>query len=350
MLSRPQLKITRANRGGLNTAFPRTTKDQTGPQAPFLYLQGHGNGDAPCQCFTSSSPPAATGRTDILLQMSKKAMHDTVTRLYPAPHENLQLEGLYLSHRLHTRGRDNIPYVYSNFITSLDGRIAVGESGHTTHTVPTAITNPRDWRLYQELAGQADILITSGRFYRQSAVGEAQETLPVGSQPAFADIRRWRIEQGLQAQPDIAIMSGSLDIPLASLQPYRNRRLLVVTGADADEDRVQILLDHGVELIRAGTGQQVDGRLMVERLAAAGYRSIYAIAGSAVFGTLLKARVIDRLYLTFACTLLGGYIFDTLIRSEPLLPAQNMQLASLYHDIHEPAGAGQLFAMFDTVK
>ncbi len=128
-----------------------------------------------------------------------------------------------------------MPYVYSNFISSLDGRIAVGESGRATHTVPAAITNPRDWRLYQELAGQADILITSGRFFRQSSVGEAQDILPVGGEPAFADIRRWRIEQGLQAQPDIAIMSGSLDIPPDALQPYRNRRLIVVTGADADD-------------------------------------------------------------------------------------------------------------------
>ena len=280
--------------------------------------------------------------------MSDQASHDTLTRLYPAPHENLPLEGLYLNHLLQIRGQDDVPYVYSNFISSLDGRIAMGESGRATHTVPAAITNPRDWRLYQELAGQADILITSGRFFRQSSVGEAQDILPVGGEPAFADIRRWRIEQGLQAQPDIAIMSGSLDIPPDALQPYRNRRLIVVTGADADDKKAEILLDHGVEVIRAGGGRQVEGRAMVDRLAAAGYRSLYAIAGPAVFGTLLQARVVDRLYLTFACTLLGGYVFDTLTRGEPLVPALGMQLASLYHDIHAPAGAGQLFAMFES--
>jgi len=281
--------------------------------------------------------------------MSDHTLHNTVTRLYPAPYKSIHLEGLYLDHRLHQRGQDDGPYVYSNFITSLDGRIAVGTSGRATHTVPAAITNPRDWRLYQELAGQAEILITSGRFFRQSSVGEAQDILPVGNQPAFADIRSWRIEQGLQTQPDIAIMSGSLDIPLDALQPYRNRRLIVVTGAGADKKKVQDLQDHGIEVVHAGAGRQVDGRLMVELLAADGYRSIYAIAGPAVFGTLLQARVVDRLYLTFACTLLGGYVFDTLTRGEPLVPAQGMRLGSLYHDLHAPAGAGgQLFAMFES--
>lgn len=279
--------------------------------------------------------------------MTERIRQNSVNRLHPAPYEQVQLEGLYLDHRLHRRGQRGLPCVYSNFITSLDGRIAVGESGHTTHTVPAAITNPRDWRLYQELAGQADILITSGRFYRQSSIGEAQDILPVGSQPAFADIRRWRIEQGLQAQPDIAIMSGSLDIPLDALQPYRERRLIVVTGAGASGNKVQTLQDHGIEIIRAGAGRRVDGRLMVEHLVASGYRSLYAIAGPAVFGTLLQARVVDRLYLTLACTLLGGYVFDTLTRGEPLVPPQGMRLGSLYHDPLAPAGAGQLFAMFE---
>jgi riboflavin biosynthesis pyrimidine reductase len=279
--------------------------------------------------------------------MSDEIRHEPVTRLYPAPHASLRLEGLYLEHLLHTRGNSEAPFVYSNFISSLDGRIALGESGRSTHTVPAAITNPRDWRLYQELAGQADILITSGRFFRQSSAGEAQDILPVDGQPAFADIRRWRIEQGLRAQPDIAIMSASLDIPLAALEPYRNRRLIVVTGADADTDKVRKLSDSGIDVMHAGPGRQVDGRLMVDRLAANGYRSLYAIAGPAVFGTLLHARVVNRLYLTFACTLLGGYVFDTLTRGEALVPAQGMRLHSLYQDIHAPADAGQLFAMFE---
>ena len=113
-----------------------------------------------------------------------------VMRLWPGPVASLPLHGLYLQEDLHARAASRgRPLVYSNFISSLDGRIALEVPGKKTHTVPDGITNPRDWRLYQELSGQADILVTSGRFFRQSRAGEAQDLLPVGGQAEFDDIR-----------------------------------------------------------------------------------------------------------------------------------------------------------------
>jgi len=273
-------------------------------------------------------------------------MTASVTRLFPAPRKDSPLEGLYLGHNLHGKGKDK-PFVYSNFITSLDGRIAIAAEGHTTHTVPDAITNLRDWRLYQELAGQADLLITSGRYFRQSIIGEAQAPLPVGEQAAYADIRTWRAAAGLTPQPDIAIMSSSLDIPDAALEPYSRRKIIVVTGEDSDPRKARSLQDNGVELVFAGSGSRVEGQQMISALAAHGYKSIYAIAGSAVFHTLLRARILDRLYLTITYQLLGGTTFDTLTRGTLLEPAQGMQLVSLYHDPHAPEGAGQMLGVFE---
>ena len=59
---------------------------------------------------------------------------------------------------------------------------------------------------------------------------------------------------------------------------------------------------------------------MIDQLAAEDYRSIYAIAGPWVFHTLLEAQVVDRLYLTLACRLLGGNEYDTLLEG-PRRPA-----------------------------
>lgn len=273
--------------------------------------------------------------------------HESIMRLFPTPAQEADLRGLYLEHRLHTCGTADRPYVYSNFITSLDGRIAIADATHASHQVPGSITNPRDWRLYQELAGQADILVTSGRYFRQSSIGEAQDTLPVGQQADFEDIRQWRLGQGLTPQPDIAILSASLDIPPASLAPYRHRNVIVVTGNAAEPDKVSLLESEGVRVIAAGNGHHADGERMIEQLAAAGYRSIYAIAGSAVFHTLVSSKMLDRLYLTLACQLLGGRDIDTLLYGDLLDPATSMSLVSLYHDPHAPEG-GQLFGIFDT--
>jgi riboflavin biosynthesis pyrimidine reductase len=274
-------------------------------------------------------------------------MPASVTRLYPTPGAQCLLEGLYLQHQLHTRGQPGRPFVYSNFITSLDGRIAIGSKDRTTHTVPAATGNPRDWRLYQELAGQADLLISSGRFFRQSVIGEAQDILPLDRKAAYADIHDWRAGQALKEQPDIAILSGSLEIPLAALEPYQERRILVITGEQADQAKAEKLQDHGAEIMHAGSGTQVDGSLLLSGLATLGYRSIYAVAGPEVFYTLLKSRAIDRLYLTIAQQLLGGDSFDTLTTGPLLRPAQGMQLVSLYHDPHAPANGGQLLGCFE---
>ena len=89
---------------------------------------------------------------------------------------------------------------------------------------------------------------------------------------------------------------------------------------------------------------------MMAALAGRGYKSIYAIAGSSVFHTLLRASVLDRLYLTITCQLLGGTTFDTLTQGPQLEPARGMQLVSLYHDPHAPAGAGQMLGIFEPVK
>jgi len=63
--------------------------------------------------------------------------------------------------------------------TQLDGRIAVPHPTRPGLTVPETIANDRDWRLFQELAAQADLIISSGRYLRDWADGRAQEILRV---------------------------------------------------------------------------------------------------------------------------------------------------------------------------
>ena len=275
------------------------------------------------------------------------ALPGTISRLYPSPGEEAGLQGLYLDHLLHTRGGDGRPYVYSNFITTLDGRIAIAAEGRTSHEVPEHTVNARDWRLYQELAAQADLLVTSGRFLRQSLVGEAQDYLPVGTGGKFDDLHAWRRQHGLAPQPDIAVLSSSLALPIAAFEPYRDRRLLVFTGADAPQDKVDDLTGNGIEVIRAGPGRLVEGHAMIAELGQRDYRSVYAIAGPEVFSTLVEAGVLDRLYLTITHQLLSGEEIDTMMRGPSLAPPYGMRLVSLYQDLHAPAGAGQWFCIFE---
>ncbi len=288
-------------------------------------------------------------RIAILDALPTRSLHTmtTIHRLYPPTEEAFPVRGLYLQHRLHEKGIPGQPFVYTNFITSLDGRIAVANAAGTGTRVPPDVTNEHDWRLYQELAGQADLLVTSGRFFRQAAAGEAQDHLPVGREPSFADILEWRTAQGLDRQPDIAILSGSLDIPASALESYRDRRIIILTGDAAPPERRQRLAARGVEILTGGTAGQVDGRKMIDALGARGYRSIYSVAGPGVCHTLVAAGVLDRLYLTITHQLLSGEHYDTLISGNLLSPVRGLRLVSLYHDAGAPPGAGQWFCVFE---
>lgn len=273
-------------------------------------------------------------------------MHDLL-QLYPPPTARLPLARLYLEHPLHRIVDDSAPLVYSNFITSLDGRIALPRAGQDSYGVPPAIGNARDWRLYQELAAQSDLLITSARYFRQYAAGEAQDTLPVGACERFADLRAWRLEQGLSAQPDIAVFSASLDIPHTALDAYRTRRVHVLTGSEADPARMAALREHGVEVHCAGAGTSVDGGQAIQLLQQLGYRRLYVIAGPSVFYTLVRAGVLQRLYLTLAHRILGGEDFDSLTWGSELQPAPQPRLRSLFYDAYAPDDAGQLLACYE---
>ncbi|MBZ0071824.1 MAG: dihydrofolate reductase family protein [Gammaproteobacteria bacterium] len=274
-------------------------------------------------------------------------MPGDLLQLYPPSSDHPQLQGLYLQHPLHRLTAADAPLVYSNFISSLDGRIALPSPGRTSHRVPPAIGNARDWRLYQELGAQADLLITSARYFRQLAQGEAQDLLPVGPADRFGDLQAWRRANGLGAQPDLAIFSASLEIPAEAIAIYAERRLHVMTGAGADRGRIAALQAAGIEVHQVGGGATADGGLAIAALQAAGYRRIYAIAGPSVFHALVCAGVLNRLYISFAHRLLGGKDFDTVIWGPELAPAPILRLRSLFYDAHAPADAGQLLACYD---
>jgi len=266
----------------------------------------------------------------------------SVLRLYPLPAEQTPLEGLYLGLDLHRQAADGDVLIYSNYIASMDGRISLRDASSGQFVVPETITNKRDWRLYQELAAQADVIITSARYFRQLAKGQAQDLLPVGQ--AYADLLDWRHSQGLDSQPAIAIVSNSLDIPVATLDMVHGRDVHIFTTEQAETSRKIALERHGAHVIYAGsTNEGVDGGVLRRQLAGLGFSSACMIAGPQVHGTLIKAGALDLLFLTTHCSLLGGNAFHTILQGELAVPSR-FELKSLYLDA-EPDNQ-QIFAQY----
>jgi riboflavin biosynthesis pyrimidine reductase len=268
-------------------------------------------------------------------------MSDSIVRLFPTPSEQRPLEGTYLAHDLPGRAGDG-PFIYSNFVASLDGRISELEPGSGRRRVPAAIANKRDWRLYMELAAQADVLLTTSRHLRAVADGRHTALLDLPT-----DLLDWRRDRGMAPLPALAAVSESLEIPVEAVKRRFEGPLYALVSAAAPAEKVERLEAQGVSVLTTGAGPALDGREMARALGEQGWRRIYSIAGPRVFHALAAGGVVDRIYLTIATTLIAGREFDTLTLGEALSPPVRFSLSELYLDRAAPPGAAQLFAVLD---
>ena len=63
-------------------------------------------------------------------------MQKNLLRLYPIPGEETAFTGLYLAHQVHKLGTTELPLVYANFLSCLDGRIALEDVSQSTTYIP----------------------------------------------------------------------------------------------------------------------------------------------------------------------------------------------------------------------
>ncbi|OQZ05039.1 MAG: pyrimidine reductase [Candidatus Brocadia sp. UTAMX1] len=274
-------------------------------------------------------------------------MEQPIFQLYPQPYAECMLKGLYLAHDVRQFANAASPYIYANFVTSLDGRIAIPRPDGSGLMVPKNITNGHDWRLYQELAAQADLIISSGRYLREWAQGRAQEILQTDD-PRFADLREWRMSRGLKPQPDIAIISASLDFSIPDVLKHNGRKAVFFTTENPNPERVHEIEKREGKVVVAGKNR-VEGKLLAQHAYELGYRVIYSGAGPKILYLLLKEGLLNRLYLTLAHRILSGNPFATIAEGPLLEPAINFQTNTLYLDKAGLNGMEQLFVSYNCV-
>lgn len=273
-------------------------------------------------------------------------MPKSIFRLYPPPYESVPLRGLYLREALHQRGSSKRPFVYANFLTSLDGRIALEDAKGELY-LPKSLTTPDDFRLFLELQCQADCLITHGGYLRALHDGRLGNILQIGAHELGSDLLEWRVNQGLPPQPAIVIASASLDFPMPDSIREHGQACFIATGEGADPARVAYWRGLGYEVIFAGQGRMVEGELLTRRLGELGYRTIYLVAGPHMLDTMVRGSRLSLLFQTITHQLMGGEVFSSLVPGPELGPFGHLRMASLYYDPAAPTGAGQWFAQFE---
>lgn len=270
-------------------------------------------------------------------------MQNNLLCLYPQFCENVSIEGLYLAHHIHKLSTAKMPFVYANFLSSLDGRIALEDINQGPSYIPKHLTTASDFRLFMELHAQADCLITHGGYMRALSEGRLGNILQIRDK----DLVEWRRNNGLKPQPAVVIASASLNFPFHDSLHEHQQTVYIATGKDADPDRIRDWQNQGHPILVTGEDQMVHGAALVGELTRLGYKSIYLIAGPQMLDTVIREKQLSRLYLTITHQLIGGKDFRTLLTGSRLGPEGNLMLEALYYELNSPTGSGQFFMQFD---
>jgi riboflavin biosynthesis pyrimidine reductase len=229
---------------------------------------------------------------------------EKVTQVYPEK-KQVRLEGLYLGQRLaKISAKIGRTLVIGNFLTDRNGVIAK-EDQHHVFQVPLELKNTSDWRLFQELMVQADVIISGAAYLKRiSAPGTHAEDILSQFEPGrgFEKLGEWRLSAGYKRRsPDLAVVSRSLDFKIPEEVIRSGRRIVIfVPFAIANSDQAKALTASGTVVVGSGeTG--VDGNRMIDYLSnGMGYRVIMMATGPSVLELLLEVKRLDLFYVTEA--------------------------------------------------
>lgn len=270
----------------------------------------------------------------------------SVIQVYPPVGDSHPVDGLYLQHDLREECRGAKPFVYTNFVSSLDGRIAVKQEDSNRWRIPPQIQTDEDRRLYHELAAQADVIIIAGGHARSLLKNEQLLPFPYLTPVERCDLKQWRLEHGRSAVPALAVASVYLQFPGGEIGNTLGCDVYALTGSESKDTQKQTLTQQGVEVMVLGEQPFVSGATMVEALGQRGLALQYSVAGPGVMNTLLDDGVLDRLYLTRVDELVPGKEYYLFFEAERLQRNPVPRLRVQYR-LEDTARVGQSFEIYD---
>src|SRR5687767_7836448 len=105
------------------------------------------DGGAVCELSADPQPEVPSAVDPAKALGSNGCVPAQILQLHPQPGPMRDLEGTYLAHNLRALGGPGAPFVYANFVSSLDGRIAVIEPGTGESYTLEDLASSHDWRL-----------------------------------------------------------------------------------------------------------------------------------------------------------------------------------------------------------
>ncbi|HEV8282505.1 MAG TPA: dihydrofolate reductase family protein [Candidatus Limnocylindrales bacterium] len=204
--------------------------------------------------------------------------------------------------RLEIQLRNDRPTVIANFVSTLDGVVALDRVGATGGREISGGFEP-DRFLIGLLRATADaVLVGAGTAHASGSKIWTPGGVHPGSAAAFAE---WRRLLGLPtAGPTTVIVTGSGSLDLARLGDDGVGVLIVTTTNGSRRLGSAQRPDH-VEIVAVAGGERVPIEMVLAILRDRGYQLVVSEAGPTLFGELLGARAVDELFLTVAPQVAG---------------------------------------------
>ncbi|MDG7045108.1 MAG: 2,5-diamino-6-(ribosylamino)-4(3H)-pyrimidinone 5'-phosphate reductase [Nitrososphaerota archaeon] len=209
----------------------------------------------------------------------------------------------------------NVPYITIFSTMTVDGRIAsyVG---------------------YSKLSCKYDLL----RLHRLRAESDA---VMVGAGTVIADNPSLRLKYFNGKDPDRIIVDGLLRSSVNSRVYTENpQKTVVMTTGLAPEAAIGALMARGVRVVVAGTGPQIDMKVLAGRLWEMGYRKVMVEGGGRLNWSLISSGMVDEVRITVSPYIFGAgrSIFDgegfRTTLDGPALKLKSSQICECGNEIH----------------
>ena len=193
------------------------------------------------------------------------------------------------------------PVLYANFVSSVDGVVALPEGGESGRIVSG--NSEADRFVMGLLRAAADaVLIGAGSFRKADGDPWHPESVYPAAGASFAELRR---QLGLRPHPLLVVVTASGNIDLA--HPALRDCLVITTPTG--EARLRGALPSGgrIAVIEA---QHMGGRALLDLLHAQGLQGVLTEGGPSLVGQLLEEGLVDDLFLTTSPRLFGRWSGD----------------------------------------
>lgn len=202
------------------------------------------------------------------------------------------------------------PRLVLNMVATVDGRAAL--DGRTA-----SLGNWADRELFHALRAEADVVLVGAGTVREERYGRIVRD---------PDSRARRTQAGRSEEPLAAIVSGSLS--LSTQLPLLNApeaRVVILTNSDAELPPTAA----AVEYLRTPGGQVDLAGAMAQLRARFGAELVLCEGGPRLNADLLRAGLVDELFLSVSPQLAGGSDALRIVYGPELVPPVELQLVSV---------------------